>query len=477
VVYGEEVVAQRKQLAAGLPANIDAEKTILGAILLDNDAFFADCCEDLQADDFSLDSHRRLYLRMSEIMSGMVEGAHNVDIVTLANELARNKEVNAVGGVAYIASLTEGLPRRPVIDEYVRIVKDKAKLRKIMLVCSAGIARAADQSEDAIGVLESIQGMLEDVEADQPSDAVQIGAIAPLVEASILARRNQNLTKTALDMTWGIEALDVKTKGVYGGELTIIAADSSGGKTQAFMQMALANAQEGTPVGIFSLEMPAAKLVQRLYPLMSDIITAEHIRDPRLLNRDVHLPELARLTREIAKLKIFIDDTSPMTIQKLRARAKMMRRRHGVRMIGVDYLQLLECPGKIGVDETRGIVFGLRDLAKGEPDTAIVALSQFSKEQGFVKKRRRTKGDLYGGSAIHHAAQNIVIITIEDSEKRDPGDDLDVEIMVDKSREGARGRVTCTYDRKKLKFISAVQKEMGYGSSTDASSRSAAIGQ
>ena len=123
-------------LEAGLPANIDAEKTILGAILLDN-AAHAEAAEILKADDFSLDSHRRIFLRMSEL----VDSGRAVDIVTLANELARYKEVEAVGGVAYLASLTEGLPRRPVIEEYIRIVKDKSLLRRLMGICSAAIAK------------------------------------------------------------------------------------------------------------------------------------------------------------------------------------------------------------------------------------------------------------------------------------------------------------------------------------------------
>ena len=135
-------------LDAGLPANIDAEKTILGAILLDN-AAHAEAAERLQPDDFSLDSHRRIFLRMGELINAQ----RAVDIVTLSNELARAKEIEAVGGVAYLASLTEGLPRRPVIEEYIRIVKDKSLLRKLMLICSAAIARAADQSETALEVL------------------------------------------------------------------------------------------------------------------------------------------------------------------------------------------------------------------------------------------------------------------------------------------------------------------------------------
>jgi replicative DNA helicase len=130
-------------LDTGLPANLDAERTILGAILLDN-AAHSEAAEKLAEDDFSLDSHRRIFLRMTELMNA----SRAVDIVTLSNELARMKEIESVGGVAYLASLTEGLPRRPVIEEYIRIVKDKSLLRKLMLICSQAIARAADQGEN-----------------------------------------------------------------------------------------------------------------------------------------------------------------------------------------------------------------------------------------------------------------------------------------------------------------------------------------
>src|ERR1700749_3906432 len=142
-------------LDAGLPANVDAEKTILGAILLDNQAL-SEAEERLVSEDFSLDSHRRIFQRMQELGN---EG-RAVDLVTLANELSKYKEVEAVGGVAYLASLTEGLPRRPVIDEYIRIVKDKSLLRQLMLICSAAIARAADQSETALDVLNAAESQL-----------------------------------------------------------------------------------------------------------------------------------------------------------------------------------------------------------------------------------------------------------------------------------------------------------------------------
>src|ERR1700677_1587671 len=134
-------------LDTGMPANVEAEKTILGAILLDN-AAHSEAAEKLEPEDFSLDSHRRIFLRMSELMNA----ERAVDIVTLAHELARFKEVEAVGGVAYLASLTEGLPRRPVIEEYIRIVKDKSLLRSLMEISNLMGVRAGNDEEPALDV-------------------------------------------------------------------------------------------------------------------------------------------------------------------------------------------------------------------------------------------------------------------------------------------------------------------------------------
>ena len=134
-----------------LPASTHAERTILGAILLDN-AAHTEAVETLTEDDFSLESHRRIFLRMTELMNEN----HAVDIVTLSEKLAFYKERDSIGGVAYLASLTEGLPRCPRIKEYIAIIKEKAKLRLIMLVCFAAIAQAADQSTTASDIVEQL---------------------------------------------------------------------------------------------------------------------------------------------------------------------------------------------------------------------------------------------------------------------------------------------------------------------------------
>ena len=134
-----------------LPASTHAERTILGAILLDN-AAHAEAAATLDSEDFSLDSNRRIFLRMTELMNEN----HAVDIVTLSEKLAFCKERDHIGGVAYLASLTEGLPRRPVIEEYIRIVKEKAKLRRIIFVCSEAIMHAEEQSTTASDIVEQL---------------------------------------------------------------------------------------------------------------------------------------------------------------------------------------------------------------------------------------------------------------------------------------------------------------------------------
>ena len=147
--------SQNLSFESGLPANTDAEKTILGAVLLDNQAL-KEISISLNADDFSLDSHSRIWLRMADLYAA----GRAIDIVTLSAELSKHKEIEAIGGVAYLASLTEGLPRRPVIDEYIRLVADKSIARKLMLISSTTIARAANQSETAGQTLNILEAQL-----------------------------------------------------------------------------------------------------------------------------------------------------------------------------------------------------------------------------------------------------------------------------------------------------------------------------
>jgi replicative DNA helicase len=464
-MQGRQVNISELSLDTGLPANVDCERTILGAVLLDNESFFDDSME-LSSEDFSLDSHRRIFLRMTEIMMGMVEGIHHVDIVTLANYMASIKvsesmnEIESVGGVSYLASLTEGLPRRPVIDEYVHICKDKALLRKLMLICSAGIARAADQGETALDVLGAVQSQLADVSGEGAGQAVRIGSITAAIEEKVNRNRLISDERTALEMTWGLDGLDKATHGLFSGEFSVIGGESGGAKTSYGVQLTIANAREGIPVIWFSMEMAKEALTSRFYPSMSEILTNNHMRDSRLMNLHTHVPEMRRISEELSRLPIDIDETSPMRIDKLKGRIKMMVRKWkketGAKKILVilDYLQLIRGMPKISSQEQfSNILYTLRDIPKEEPEIHLLTLSQYSQGDKFMKKAAgRTKDSLYGGSVIHHAAQNVFMISIESPEKRDKNDLLDVEIKIAKQREGAREKVNCHFDRDHLRF-------------------------
>jgi replicative DNA helicase len=206
-------------LERGLPSSIEAERSILGAILLDDFAYTQAASQNLQPEDFSLDSHRRIYARIHDLR----EVGHPVDLVTLAEELSRHKEVEAVGGVAYLSSLTDGLPHRANIEQYVRIVKDKALLRGLIFAANAAIARAMDEADPADEVLNAAEAALYELSENRFTrdfqDVKQIvrdsfGSIDALYE------RGQRIT--------GLEThfsdFDGMTSGLQRSDLVIIAA-------------------------------------------------------------------------------------------------------------------------------------------------------------------------------------------------------------------------------------------------------------
>jgi len=321
-------------LEAGLPANVDAEKTILGAILLDN-AAHAEAAEKLESDDFSLDSHRRIFLRMSELM----DSQRAVDIVTLANELARYKEVESVGGVAYLASLTEGLPRRPVIEEYIRIVKDKSLLRKLMGICSMAIARAADQGETALEVLGAAESQLMEVTERGITQGFQ--SLDQIVQHSFgsidnLYKQSREVTGLATDFT----EFDRMTSGLQKGELIVIAGRPSMGKTALAINIAQnAAINRHAIVAVFSLEMSKESLLRRM--LASQAWVDQRKLQTGFLGREDH-DKLQNALGQLVESRVFIDDTAGISLAEMRAKARRLRQNTGgLDLIVVDYLQLM----------------------------------------------------------------------------------------------------------------------------------------
>lgn len=247
-----------------IPANIEAEKVCLGAVLLDNQAW--DEVATLQPDDWHIDSHRRIRMAMKRLL----DAGSPIDIVTLANYLNSRHEVEAVGGVAYLASLTEGLPRRPVVEEYVRILKDKGMLRRLIIACSNAVTSAADQSQSALEVLGAVQKKLEEIAA--PALRSQDAAVHAFIGAAIDEVMRDYEEKVQPAIPSGNAWFDSKTGGGYRlGKYTIIAARPKMGKTGFGVTSTAFNCARGVHVSWYSLEMEKKEILLNLVPYLVDL--------------------------------------------------------------------------------------------------------------------------------------------------------------------------------------------------------------
>jgi replicative DNA helicase len=444
---------------AGLPANVDAEKTILGAILLDN-ASHAEAAEKLQPDDFSLDSHRRIYQRMGELLTAQ----RPVDIVTLSNELARYKEVEAVGGVAYLASLTEGLPRRPVIEEYIKIVKDKSLLRRLMLICSEAIARAADQSEPALEVLGAAETSL--LEVTEKSLSTGLEPLDKIVGGSFgsidnLYKHSREVTGLATDFY----DLDRDTSGLQKGELIIVAARPSMGKTAFAINMAQnAAVNHAAVVAVFSLEMSKESLLRRM--LASQAWVDQRKLQTGFLGKEDH-DKLQKALNDLVESRLFIDDTAGISLAEMRAKARRLKQQAGMLdLVVVDYLQLMTATlpangGRRGGYENRtqevsAISRGLKALAK-ELHVPVVALSQLSRaSERRGDDKRPLLSDLRESGSIEQDADVVMFIHREAYYNRDEemsdADRAKSEIIIAKQRNGPTGIVHLNFISKFTRF-------------------------
>jgi replicative DNA helicase len=441
----------------GLPANVEAEKTILGAILLDN-AAHAEAAEKIEADDFSLDSHRRIFLRMTELMNEQ----RAVDIVTLAAELDRYKERDAIGGVAYLASLTEGLPRRPVIEEYIRIVKDKSLLRKLMMICSTAIARAADQSDSALDVLGAAEAQLMQVSEKGLTGGFQ--SLDQIVQHSFgtidnLYKQSREVTGLATDFT----DFDRMTSGLQKGELIIIAARPSMGKTALAINIAQnAAINHQATVAVFSLEMSKESLLRRM--LASQAWVDQQKLQKGFLGREDH-DKLTSALGQLVESRLFIDDTAGISLSEMRAKARRLRQNAGgLDLVVVDYLQLMTATlasnSKKGYEnrtqEVSAISRGLKALSK-ELNVPVVALSQLSRaSERRGDDKRPMLSDLRESGSIEQDADVVAFIHRESYYNRDEeqseADRAKSEIILAKQRNGPTGTVHLNFIARFTRF-------------------------
>ena len=448
----------------GIPSSIHTEVAILGAMLLDAVAI-SDATARLRADDFSLDSHQRIY----RVILDLLAVNHAVDFLTVQDALSKKRELDAIGGPAYLAFLTEGIPRNLNIESYVRIVKDKSLLRQLMSIFSAGMAQAADQTEEATKVLNDVEAQLADVADSAINRGFSgIGEIVASSFGSIDALYEQGREITGL-ATHYID-FDKMTSGLQPSELIIIAARPSMGKTAWAINIAQNCAvRDNKVVAIFSLEMSKESLLRRMLAseanVNSRLIQTGFI--PRS-DRDKLINALERLMSS----KMFVDDTPGITLAEMRAKARRLMQQEGrLDLIVIDYLQLMT--GSSGssqkkfenrTQEVSSVSRGLKSLAK-ELRVPVVALSQLSRgSEQRTGDKKPLLSDLRESGSIEQDADVVAFIHREEYYNRDD-EDLKgkAEIIIAKQRNGPTGVVHMAYLADYTRFENLAHGDSGGG--------------
>jgi replicative DNA helicase len=432
-----------------LPHNLEAERSVLGAILLHNEAF-NHAAEVLDANDFFRDAHRRIFDKMVRLS----ERGDAIDLVTLKEELGRSGEVDEVGGPAYITALVDGVPRSTNVEHYARIVKEKATLRHLIFAANKILAAAYRAEDDADIVLDQAERDIFAIADDKVRDgfvALRSLAVSSLETIERLHSKKELIT----GVPTGFSDLDEMTSGLQPADLIIIAARPSMGKTSLVLNMAQhVGTKTGMTVGMFSLEMSKEQLFIRMLTAEARI-DAHRLRGGFLGEKD--WGRLSQAIGTLSETKIFIDDSPSIGTLEMRAKCRRLKAEHGLHLVIVDYIQLMQGRGRFEnrTLELASISRSMKGLAK-ELSVPIVVLSQLSRAPESRSDHRPQLSDLRESGALEQDADVVLFIYREDQyadKSAGPTDEQGVaEIIVGKQRNGPTGIVKLAFIREFTRF-------------------------
>jgi replicative DNA helicase len=428
-----------------LPANLNAERSVLGAILL-NDSAWQMLSELVKAEDFYLPQHRTIF----KALAAVSEKYKRLDLVTLHDELLKKDELEKVGGMSYLIGLQDELPLPGLVEQHAQIIKEKAVLRDLIDSASGIISKCYLQDEDNLSaVLDMAEKTIFQIAQKRSSNhfvQLDIWLKKTFQHLSSIKSARQGVTGVAV----GFQEFDNMTSGLQAGDLVVLAARPSMGKTALALNMALNAAHDKTAIGFFSLEMSAEQLTLRL------LSSEAHIPHHAIRNATIGPQEWVQVTNTAAKLaeyKFFIDDTAGLDILELRARARKLKQEHDIKLLVIDYLQLLTSPRKHENrhQEVSDISRSLKALAK-ELGLPILALSQLSRAVDARVDKRPMLSDLRESGAIEQDADVIMFLyrdVMYNSETEEPSA---AELIIGKQRNGPTGTVKLHFVRELTKF-------------------------
>ena len=440
------------------PHSIEAEQGVLGCCLLASEAC-EEALEGLPDEAFYDLRHQHIF----GTIRAMVVASVRIDPLTLMEALRSRQQLEACGGMSYLTALLDATPTAGHVKEYVATVQQKWLERSIIQTCTAAVASIYEgaASQD---VLETLESDLTRMTAKRNESAVR--PMKEIVHESINEiERLHGLKGQLSGIPSGYVDIDKMTGGWMGGDMIVIAGRPASGKTSLAMNMAeFAAVDHKVPVGVFSLEMTDRQIVTRMM-LSRARINIRWIREGAMLpERD--FPKLTGSAGRFAKAAIHIDDTSGLTMERIRSRARRMKRKHDIKLMVIDYLQLIMIPARgreSRNDAVAAVSNGIKNLAK-ELDIPIIVLSQMSRdiEKGTSKTRRKPRlSDLRDSGAIEADADLVAFLWNPDETDEDSDgsgfEAIPVNLIIEKQRNGPTGTVHLTFLKNYTRFESAAK--------------------
>ncbi|WP_026675537.1 replicative DNA helicase [Alkalihalobacterium bogoriense] len=429
------------------PQNIEAEQAVLGAVFLEEHALIT-ATERLLPDDFYRAAHQRLY----EVMLDLAQKGEPVDLITVTSELQDRKWLDDVGGVSYLTDLANAVPTAANIDYYCQIVEEKSVLRRLIRVAT-NIAADGYTSEDEVdAILNDAEKTILDV-AQRKNTSAFISIKDVLVEAYDRIEMLQNQTGDITGIETGFSELDRMTAGFQRNDLIIVAARPSVGKTAFALNIAQNVATKTSEnVAIFSLEMSAGQLVQRMLCAEGNI-DAQRMRTGQLIPEDWQ--KLTMAMGSLSRAGIYIDDTPGVKVNDIRAKCRRLKQEKGLGMILIDYLQLIQGNGRGGENrqqEVSEISRTLKAIAR-ELEVPVIALSQLSRGVESRQDKRPMMSDIRESGSIEQDADIVAFLYRDDYYDKETENQNIIEIIIAKQRNGPVGTVELAFVKEYNKFV------------------------
>jgi replicative DNA helicase len=441
------------------PHSPEAEQGVLGCVLLSPNDCMGECIEKFKAgaEAFYDLRHQTIFSALAE----MYDAREGIDLITLQQRLKNKQQLEVVGGLPYLATLPAGVPSSANLSYYLDIVQEKYLLRKMIHTCTEVVGRVYDYEGEVDTLMDEIERDVLRISESRVQG--QASTIKDLVKRAIGTIEDFHQRQGVLTgVGTGFADLDKMTSGLHAGEMIVIAARPSMGKTSLAMNIAEHVAIElRLPVGVFSLEMTADSLVLRMLCSRSRV-NLRNVRDGFLAERD--FPKLTGAAGKLASAPLFIDDSSALSILQLRAKARRMFQQYGVKLFIIDYLQLLHSTARRAENrqqEIADISSGIKALAK-ELKVPIIVLSQLNRELEREKNRKPRLSDLRESGAIEQDADVVGLLYKPSSDEDEGGagaedDAVPVNLLLAKQRNGPTGDVNLTFLKPFTRFESAAK--------------------